>query len=169
MRHSLRGIWLESQVLFFQHGGHWSLVPCNNPQRLAGLRLRLVDSLMIKSQQVSAEVADSGFALTTGLWLGGWVSLRQPAVSQVFLELEFSPWACGSCPACLPPSCTCPSWLSCASALDMAPEDGPGLPSQLREHQGWLRGHQYLRWNQNSTGESLRVAKPLGQVRQTPA
>ena len=80
IRHSLRDICLESRVLFFQHGSHWSLVPCNNPQRLAGLRLWLVDSLMVKSQQVSAEVADSSFALTVGLWLGGWVSLRQPAV-----------------------------------------------------------------------------------------
>lgn len=86
---------------------------------------------MVKGRQVSAEVADSGFVLTVGLWLGGWVSLRQPAMSQVFLEREFSPWACRSCPACLPPSRTCLSWLSCASALGMAPEDGPGLPSQL--------------------------------------
>ena len=124
---------------------------------------------MAKARQVSAEVADSGFVLTVGLWLGGWVSLRQPAVSQLFLEREFSPWACRSCPACLPPSRTCLSWLSHASALGMAPEDGPGLPSQLREPQGWLRGHQHLRWNQNSTGESLRLAKPLGQVRQTLA
>ena len=64
---------------------------------------------MVKGWQVSAEDADGGFVLTVGLWLGGWVSLRQPAVSQVFWSWSSRPGPAGpALHACRPAAPACP-------------------------------------------------------------